>query len=619
MDRTGTPSAGAPSAGVTRRLARALRLGPGGQGGPSLASLLADYLRPQAGRVALLALCLMLGVALQIEAPQLTSRFIDLVAAKGVRAPMRSLERLAALFILVTVAGQAVRLAGAYFSASVGWRGANQLRLDLARHCLALDMAFHNRRPPGEMIERIDGDVSSLTSVFSDFIFQILGSALRIVGILAVLFVKDLWVGAALSAFALAAFLVLQKTRRLGVPLYAAERQARADLAGFVEERLAGLDDIRANGGGWHVMAGLGALNAELTARGVRAIKVAAVFIVVITNVVFLAGFALALGMGVYLFQHGRSTIGSIYLLLQYTAMMRQPLEQIGTQFQALQRAMASLGRVRELQSTPVTINDGAGAGLRPGGLSVEFDGVGFAYEAGAPVLSDVSFRLEPGTTLGLLGRTGAGKTTITRLLARLYDPTEGAVRLGGQDIREARLDELRARVGVVTQDVQLFRAAIRENLTLFDREIPDARLIAALEDLGLGPWFARQPQGLDTPLEAGAAQLSAGEAQLLAFARVFLRDPGLVLLDEASSRLDPATEQLIETTLSRLIGRGAAGRPRTAVVVAHRLATVRRVDRIIILDEGRIVEEGDRAALAADPASRFARLLRTGLDEALA
>jgi ATP-binding cassette, subfamily B, bacterial len=570
----------------------------------------------------MLALCLVASVGLQLFAPQLTSRFIDVVITQQGHASPTTLSWLAALFIVATIAGQGVRMAGAYFSAAVGWGATNQLRLDLARHCLALDMGFHTRRTAGELIERIDGDVSSLTSVFSQFVFQILGSALLIVGILLVLFIRNPWVGTALSVFAASAFFVLQKSRNLGVARFAAVRQARADLAGFVEERLGGLDDIRANGGGDHVTTGLGNLNADLTAKGVAAIRLAAVFIVVITNAVFITGFGLALGMGVWLFQHGRGTIGSIYLLIQYTAMMRAPLEQIGTQFQALQQAMASLGRVRELQATPARIVGGPGAGWSRDAPAVAFEDVSFAYDEGAAVLSDVSFRLEPGATLGLLGRTGSGKTTITRLLARLYDPTSGTVRLGGRDIREARLDELTAHVGVVTQDVQIFRAGIRENLTLFDPAIGDARLVEALNDLGLGRWFARQPQGLDTVLEAGASQLSAGEAQLLAFARVFLKDPGLILLDEASSRLDPSTERLIEQTLSRLIGRGEGGRAerrRTAIIVAHRLATVRQVDQIMILEEGRVIEAGDRAALAAEPASRFATLLRTGLEEVLA
>ena len=613
------PTPSAVAAGALERLKGPVQARVAAPDGPRLAGLLIAYLRPQTARVALLGVCLVAGVALQLIAPQLTSRFIDVVAKDRARAPLGTLEWLAGLFIAATIGAQLVRMAGAYFSAAVGWGATNQLRLELARHCLALDMGFHNRRTAGELIERIDGDVSALTSVFSQFVFQVFGSALLMAGILLVLFAKNVWVGATLSVFALASFLVLQKTRGPMVPLWVDERQARADLAGFVEERLGGLDDVRANGGGDHVMARLETFNAQLTNKGVHAVKTSLVYIIMVANGVFVIGFALALGLGVFMFEHGRATIGSIYLLIQYTTMMRAPLEQIGTQFQALQRAQAGLGRVRELQATPAKITDGRGVSWSDAAPGVEFDRVSFAYDEAAAVVHDLSFQLAPGATLGLLGRTGSGKTTITRLLARLYDPAAGVVELDGRDIRGARLDQLSAHVGVVTQDVQLFRADIRQNLTLFDPSLPDTRLISALEDLGLGPWFARQPLGLDTMLAAGAAQLSAGEAQLLAFARVFLKDPGLVLLDEASSRLDPATERLIERALSRLLGREGGGRPRTAIIVAHRLATVRRVDRIMILDQGRIVEHGERAVLAADPDSRFARLLRDGLEEVLA
>lgn len=249
----------------------------------------------------------------------------------------------------------------------------------------------------------------------------------------------------------------------------------------------------------------------------------------------------------------------------------------------------------------------------------IEFDNVSFAYRDGEPVLRDVSFRLEAGATLGLLGRTGSGKTTITRLICRLYDPAAGEIRFDGEPIPLATLAQLHAHVGVVTQDVQLFQASVRDNLTFFDPRLPDERLRDVLDDLGLGPWLARQAAGLDTVLVGGGG-LSAGEAQLLAFARVFLKQPGVVVLDEASSRLDPATERLLGRAMERLLGREAAGaRPRTTIIVAHRLSTVRRVDRIMIVEAGRILEEGARAALAADPDSRFAGLLRAGLEEALA
>jgi len=210
------------------------------------------------------------------------------------------------------------------------------------------------------------------------------------------------------------------------------------------------------------------------------------------------------------------------------------------------------------------------------------------------------------------LGRTGSGKTTLTRLIFRLYDPTGGRIALGGKDLRETSLQLLRRRIGIVTQDVQLFRASVRDNLTFFDRSIPDKHILSALEELELGDWLRSLPHGLDTQLETGSRSLSAGEAQLLAFARIFLRSPGLVILDEASSRLDPATEQRIERAIDRLL------HGRTAIVVAHRLGSVQRSGEILILEEGQVCEYGPREQLACDPGSRFHQLLQTGLEEVL-
>jgi ATP-binding cassette, subfamily B, bacterial len=228
-------------------------------------------------------------------------------------------------------------------------------------------------------------------------------------------------------------------------------------------------------------------------------------------------------------------------------------------------------------------------------------------------VLKQVDFDLPPGRVLGLLGRTGSGKTTIARLIFRLYDPTRGAICLGGLPIPCARLKELRQQVALVTQDVQLFQATVRDNITFFDRSVPDGQIIAVIEELGLSDWLHRLPNGLDTKLETGGRSISAGEAQLLAFTRVFLRNPGLVILDEASSRLDPATEQLIERAIDRLLHN------RTAIIIAHRLGTLHRTDQILILEDGCVAEHGDRALLAADPSTRFHSLLRTGLEEVLA
>jgi ATP-binding cassette subfamily B protein len=243
----------------------------------------------------------------------------------------------------------------------------------------------------------------------------------------------------------------------------------------------------------------------------------------------------------------------------------------------------------------------------------LELENVSFAYGEADAVLHQVGFSLPSGRVLGVLGRTGSGKTTISRLIARLYDPTQGRVCLGDVDIQDAPLAELRQRVALVTQDVQLFHATVRDNLTFFDRSISDERLTTELRALGLGDWLAAQPHGLDTLLAPAGGNLSAGQAQLLALARAFLRDPSLVILDEASSRLDPATERWIQTGVDRLLVQ------RTGIIIAHRLETIQRADEILILEDGRIQEYGERIQLARDPNSRFYQLLRTGMEEVLA
>jgi ATP-binding cassette subfamily B protein len=285
--------------------------------------------------------------------------------------------------------------------------------------------------------------------------------------------------------------------------------------------------------------------------------------------------------------------------------MVREPLERIFEQLPKVQEAVAGFARVGELLAQRSAVPDDGRAALPPGPLPVELDDVGFAYRKAVPVLDGVSVTIEAGTVLGVVGRTGSGKTTLARLLLRLLDPVQGTIRVAGTDVRDVRIEDLRKRVALVTQDVQLFDASLRDNLTLFGTDrAADDEMIDLLDSLGLGPWFRALPSGLDTVLGPGGAGVSAGEAQLIAFARVFLRNPGLVILDEATSRLDPASEARIERAVDRLF----AGR--TAIVIAHRLGTLDRADRILLLERGRIVEQGTRRALADDPASRFAGLL---------
>jgi ATP-binding cassette subfamily B protein len=332
--------------------------------------------------------------------------------------------------------------------------------------------------------------------------------------------------------------------------------------------------------------------------------------------------YAIGLALGAFLFEEHQITLGTAYLIVFYIGMLTDHLDGVRRQVQQMQEATAGIARVDTLLRTESVLKEGGTATLPPGPLAVCFDHVSFSYEDGESVLRNLSFSLEPGTTLGLLGRTGSGKTTLTRLLARLYDPTEGSISLNGVDLRELTMDPaageggLRRRVGTVTQDVHFFKATVRDNITFFHPPhaagARDEDILRVFRELDLWEWYQSLPDGLDTMLGPGGAGLSAGEAQLLAFARVFLQNPGLVILDEATSRLDPATERHVEHAIDRLL----AGR--TAIVVAHRLRTVGRVDEIMILEDGRIAERGRRVELLQEGASRFSSLLRVGMEEVL-
>ena len=570
--------------------------------------LFARYVGPEWRRVAILGFLVAASIALQLAAPQLLRSFIDNAIAG---AELDVLVRIAVLFVALALGQQLAAALATYLGESVGWVATNALRADLALHCLTLDLGFHKARTPGELIERIDGDVTALAGFFSRFIVNVLGNVVLLIGVLIVVAFEDWRAGLALTTFAaLAVGMLLGPLRTIAVGGWRRVRETSAQTYGFLGERLGGTEDIRSSGAEAHILNGL-ALHHRDWLRSRRRAMLGVGAIWATTILTFAIGNAVAFAVGGWLWTIGAISVGTVYLLFYYTELLRRPIEAFRRELEDMQRAIASLGRVDELMRTSSAVVDGLAA-LPTGALGVELDGVSFGYDAEL-VLRDVSVRIEPGRVLGILGRTGSGKTTLARLLVRFYDPTSGAVRLGGVDLRDAALDSVRSHATLVSQDVQLFSASVRDNLTLFDRTVDDAQLTDVLARVGLGSWLRAQPGTDPLGAEMTSGGLSAGEAQLLAFARVFLRDPGLVVLDEASSRLDPVTERHVERAIDALLAN------RTAIVIAHRLATVDRCDEILMLEDGRVAEYGSRAALASDPGSRFAQLLRIGLEPVLA
>jgi ABC-type multidrug transport system fused ATPase/permease subunit len=575
----------------------------------SYARIVARYVFPHAKKTALLAVCLFGSVGLQLYIPQIVRRFIDLAGHAGRSEPLATL---ALTFLGLALLNQGLSVASTYLSADIGWSATNALRADLFRHALGLDMSYHKDRTPGEMIERIDGDVSSVANFFSQFVVRVTGALLMTLGVLVLLWREDWRVGLALTLFTMGAARVLHWRRSIAVGPTRDEREAAAQLFGFIEERLTGIDDIRANGAGPYVMHRFLEVQRKWFAQALRAWWLRST-IWLSMGTLFGTGYVLTLGLGIGLYLRGAVTLGTVYLFFNYMSMLEAPLDQITNQLQEFQRAAAGMRRVRELLDAERSVVDGSRELERREAHRVEFDRVRFSYGRGnraeSEVLKGISFRLEAGERLGLIGRTGSGKTTLIRLLFRLYDATAGAVRLDGTDLAETRIDAVRQRIGLVTQDVQLFHGTVRDNITFFNRAIPDGRIHEVTEQLGIHSWISGLRQGLDTPLEAAGSGLSAGESQLLAFVRVFLKDPGLVILDEPSSRLDPATERLMSRAVDRLL------EGRTGIIIAHRLETVQRVDKIMVLTDGRIVEFGPRGALAADSTSWYSGLLRIATD----
>ncbi len=567
-------------------------------------------LRPDAARWVSLGLLIAASSALALAGPLVVRSIVD-QATDG--ATSAQLTRLAVGYLVIAVAAQTITVTVTWFATITAWRTTNAVRLRLARHVLGLDHAFHRAHTPGELIQRVDGDVTSVSEFLGRVVPRAFGAAVMVVGMIMVLAVLDWRLALGTLVYTAMSVGVVVRGRHRAVGEASAEMGSYAQLYGGIEERLTAAEDIRSNGAAEHAMFHFVRDSADALSSSVRRENAfLRMWWAVQTSVA--GGSVVALIASSVMVGRGLISIGTAFLLFQYVMLLSRPLEDVVDQLETVQKANGAMVRVIDLLAVRATIPDEGRTSPPPGPLSVTFDHVSFAYAdtppGGVPgqpdVLADIHLHFAAGRSVGIVGRSGSGKTTLSRLAVRLVEATDGTVRLGDVPIADISLDELRRRVALIPQEVELFSGTVRDNVTMFSSDPSDNDVIRALGQVGLGSLAAA---GIHRELGSGGAGLSAGETQLLALARVWLRNPDVVVLDEATARIDPDTEEHLEHAIAALI------HGRTTIVVAHRLSTLRHVDDIVVLDHGRVMEAGQRAALATDNAGHFHRLLALALD----
>lgn len=556
----------------------------------------------------MLLLSLVMGgsIIIQLINPQIVSYFIDGVGAKK---PTKDLMIAALVFILAAFGQQILAIASTYFSQNIGWKATNQLRLDLVKHCLGLDMSYFKEHHSGEIVERIDGDVTALFTFFSKLLVSLLNNALLTLGVIILLSMENVFVGLAFAFFMILSLIVIFKTQGEAVDNFKNNRETTAKFYGFLGEHIGSTEDIRSSGATRYVMNRFYSMLQQWLPLKLKA-NISGYKIWITLEGIFGIGHVMIFALGGFLWYTGKITLGTVYLMINYIQLLERPLEQLREQLQDIQKASASIIRIEEMFQRKSNLVQEKLQNLGDEG-SLLVDKVSFEYDENSQVLKDISFELKQGKILGILGHTGCGKTTLARLIVRFYDPLSGVIKLGNVSLKAVPKEELRKHIAYVTQEVQLFNASVRDNITFFNKEIEDSVILCTIQDMGLGEWYANLSEGLDTIIQPGGG-MSSGEAQLLTLVRVFIRNPKLVILDEASSRLDPVTEKLVDSAFTRLI------EGRSCIIIAHRLGTVQKADDIMILDHGTILEYGERNELLKEEKSRFNELLRCGIEEVL-
>jgi ATP-binding cassette, subfamily B, multidrug efflux pump len=552
---------------------------------------LREYVAPQAGLIAASIGLMLVVMAAQLAQPYIIKLLID---EHIVRGRLRGLSTLALAFLLVFAVEMLARFVQLYAMERTGQNVILALRTRVFAHLQSLDSSFFDRHPVGRLMTRLTTDVEALADLFSSGVVSLLGDSLKLVAIVAILWWLD-W-RLALVSFAAAPILFGLSAYFRGRirDSYRDVRRRIARLNAYLQEAISGMllaqlfrrqkEDLRE----------FEAINRDHRDAELRSVVYESSFSAIVELVGSVAT-ALIIWYGGGRILQGALTFGTLVAFLEYTSRFFGPIRDLSSFYAVMQAAMASLERIFALIDTPSAIKSPAHAGAPgPARGAIEFDQVHFAYRDGEEALRGVSFRVEPGQRVAIVGATGAGKTTLMKLLIRLYDPTSGVIRLDGRDLRSIPLQELRGRVGVVMQDHVLIAGTIAENIAFGDRSLSPDRIEAAARLVHADAFIRRFPAGYAQAVRERGGNLSVGQKQLVSFARALAYDAPILVLDEATSSIDTATEILIQDALKILL------KGRTSLIIAHRLSTILGADRILVFHHGRLVEGGTHADLLA-------------------
>ncbi|MEN0011952.1 MAG: ABC transporter ATP-binding protein [Solirubrobacteraceae bacterium] len=590
------------SAAGTRRGDWRRRLDSTKGGGKKLRRL-GVLLRPYRGRTALMFVALVAATLAGLAPGPLVKHAIDDGITAGDETTLFVVVGLFVVSALLVWAGTGAQT---YLVNWVGQRMLQDLRVQIFDHLQRLPVAFYERRRTGVLISRLTNDVEALDTLVSDAVVTLFQSGLTLIGAVVILFVAD--PGLALLTFSILPVLAIGSVifRIASADAYKRTRETIGGLTAELQEMLSGIRVVRAFGREDRHLARFGELNDRNRAANMTTVHLNAAYVPAVEFASALATMlVLAVGGASVIRGHDDGvTIGTLVLFMTTLGSFFDPIQQLSQLYTTYQSGMAALDKIFELLDEPVELTDVPDAKALPevqGRLTLE--AVSFRYSVDTPwALRAVDVELPAGKTLALVGATGAGKSTLAKLLARFYDPTEGSVRIDGHDLRDVTQHSLRRQLGIVPQEPFLFTGSIGDNLRFGAPEATDDALLSALESVGAREFVDELPAGLDTEIGERGVQLSGGQRQLLAFARALLADPRMLILDEATAAVDPRSERQIEQALHTLM------RGRTVVVIAHRLSTIRGADQIAVLAGGEITERGTHDELVA-AGGRYAAL----------